>query len=55
MDVTSVVYGGGAGGAGAIFLLLLATVGIAPAKWIELVYDVLIDDCNQHPCGDGLE
>ena len=55
MDVASVVCHGGAGRAGAIFLLLLATVGIAPAKWIKLVYDVLIEDCNQQPCGDGLE
>jgi hypothetical protein len=55
MHVTSVVCHGGAGGAGAIFLLLLATVVIAPAKWIELVYDVLVEDCNRNPCGDGLE
>ena len=55
IHVTSVVCHGDTGRAGAIFLLLLATVVIAPAKWIKLVYDVLIEDCNQHPCGDGLE
>ena len=54
MDVASVIYGGGARRAGAIFLLFLATVGIAPAKWINLVEDVLVEDCNRNPCGDGL-
>jgi len=55
MHVTSVVCHGGAGRAGAIFLLLLATVVITPAKWIKLVDDVLVEDCNRNPCGDGLE
>ena len=55
MHVTSVVCHGGAGRAGAIFLLLLATVAITPAKWTKLVYDVIVEDCNRNPCGDGLE
>ena len=54
MDVASVIYGGGARRAGTLILLFLATMGIAPAKWIKFVYDVLIEDCNQQPCGDGL-
>jgi hypothetical protein len=57
MDVASVVCHGCAGRADAILLLLLllATVVITPAKWIKLVDDVLVEDCNRNPCGDGLE
>ena len=54
MHVASVTGHGGAGKAGAIFLLLLATVVITPAKWIKLVDDVLVEDCNRNPCGDRL-
>ena len=55
MDVKSIAGARGAGGAGAIFLLFLATVVITPAKWINLVEDVLIEDGDRNPCGDGLE
>ena len=55
MDVASVACGGGAGRADAIFLLFLATVGIAPAQWIKFVDDVLVEDRDYNPCGDGLE
>jgi hypothetical protein len=55
MDVKSIAGDRGAGGAEAFLLLFLAAVVITPAKWIKFVYDVLIYDCNQQPCGDGLE
>ena len=58
MDVASVVCHGCAGRADAILLLLLlllTTMVITPAKWIKLVDDVLVEDCNSNPCGDGLE
>ena len=56
MDVKSITGDRGAGGAEAFLLLLfLAAVVITPTKGIKFVYDVLIYDCNQQPCGDGLE
>ena len=54
MDVASVTGHGGAGRANAIILLFLTTVGIAPAQWINLVDDVLVEDRDHNPCGDGL-
>ena len=55
MDVKSITGDRGAGGAETFLLLFLATVVITPAKWINLVEDVLIEDGDRNPCGDGLE
>ena len=55
MDVKSITGDRGAGGAEAFFFLFLAAVVITPTKGVKFVYDVLIYDCNQQPCSDGLE
>jgi len=54
MDVKSIASDRGAGGAETFLLLFLATVVITPAKLIKFVDDVLVEYCDQHPCGDGL-
>jgi hypothetical protein len=55
MHVKSITVDRGAGGAETFLLLFLATVVITPTKGIKFVDDVLIYDCNQQSCCDGLE
>ena len=55
MDVTRLTCHRGARRGHALLVLLLATVLVAPTQRVKLVEDVLAEDRDRNPSGNGLE